>query len=541
MATLEQIAEAIKRADAAGNVEDVKALGAAYRQMQGQAQQPAAPATDPGFNPYDTGATKLTGGPGVAQPASLLDSTMATVNGISASVPFLQNITDAIGGGVSQLTGGDYGQYIQHQKDVREGYAKRAPIARAAGEFGGVVGGMGLLGATKLGAEALGMSGELGPRVLNSALSSQGYYTADQLSKGNGGLEATGYGLPALAGAGGALAGAGISALGGKVADALTSGAQRKLTSTAIAGAPASSELKSAASQMFEASTGGKPLMINDNAYFRFLGDVKQVADKFRINSDNDQQSVGLLNTLMRIADDTASGTKVDMKDLHLVRQLAGKVADSSEGRNAAFGRSVIDKMDDFIKTLKPADILGGANPQEAANSLMKGISTWHRASKVAAVEKAIARGQVAASGPEKGIRNALRSLVNGETWGTFTKAEQQAILDVVNGTPGSNLLKLLGTFGFGGNSATNGIGGAFGMMLGNTVAPGIGLVLGPAIGAVAKKGSEAMTGNLAKRALGAVATPNIPVAKQVPNLLANAGGPIDMLLRGAALSQTGR
>lgn len=46
MATLEQIAEGIRRAHAAGNAEDVRKLGAAYRQMQGDVQ-PTEPAPQP--------------------------------------------------------------------------------------------------------------------------------------------------------------------------------------------------------------------------------------------------------------------------------------------------------------------------------------------------------------------------------------------------------------------------------------------------------------------------------------------------------------
>jgi len=52
MATLEQIGEALRRADAAGNVEDAKALAAAYRQMQSSADA---------MNPYNNGAMRLTG------------------------------------------------------------------------------------------------------------------------------------------------------------------------------------------------------------------------------------------------------------------------------------------------------------------------------------------------------------------------------------------------------------------------------------------------------------------------------------------------
>lgn len=49
MATLEQIAEGIRRAHAAGNAEDVRKLGAAYRQMQAQqaAAQPSETAPEP--------------------------------------------------------------------------------------------------------------------------------------------------------------------------------------------------------------------------------------------------------------------------------------------------------------------------------------------------------------------------------------------------------------------------------------------------------------------------------------------------------------
>lgn len=173
---------------------------------------PQQPATDPGFNPYDTAATRLSGGPGVQPEQSLLDkfgnATMATVNGLSASVPFLQNTTDAIGGTIAQLTGGNYGDYVQHQKDVREGYANKAPLARVAGEVGGMIAGTGAMGASKLGAEALGLTGNFGQRVLNSGLSSAGLSTLDALSNGESGTQALTSGLVGgLTGAGLPLAG----------------------------------------------------------------------------------------------------------------------------------------------------------------------------------------------------------------------------------------------------------------------------------------------------------------------------------------------
>jgi hypothetical protein len=326
--------------------------------------------------------------------------------------------------------------------------------------------------------------------------------------------------------------------IGNAVGQAVQRGQQGAVLNAAAKAAPVASELKSAASQVFEPATGGTPLAISDNAFFRFLGGVKGVADKLRINTNLDQESVGLLEMLMQTADDVSrGGTVVDMKDLHIIRQAAQKVALSAKGRDSGFANTVIRQFDDFVQTLKPGDILGGTDPSQAANSLMKGISGWSRANKVGMIEEAIRVGQMAASGPEKGVRNALRSLVrNPETWRRFSEAEQQAIMDVVNGTGTSNLLKLIGTFGFGGNTATNGIGGAAGMMLGNTVAPGIGMVAGPILGGLAKAGSERMTGNLAQRALGAVATDGLKI---IPKVNPNQAGLLEQVLRRTALPAT--
>lgn len=151
---------------------------------------------------------------------NLLNSTLATVNGLSASVPFLQNATDAIGGGIAQLTGGDYGQYIDRQRDIREGLAQSAPLARTAGEVTGLIAAPLAAGSTRIGAEALGLTGSFGQKLLNSTISSAGLSTADALSRGQTGGDAL------IAGAQGAgvgfatpIIGAGLRAAGRAVND----------------------------------------------------------------------------------------------------------------------------------------------------------------------------------------------------------------------------------------------------------------------------------------------------------------------------------
>lgn len=154
------------------------------------------------------------------QPArpDFFTSAAATANGLSASVPFLQNVTDAIGGTVSQLTGGSYDEYVNRQKAIRDQLAQTAPLARASGEIGGLLAGTGLIASTALGKQALGMTGSFGQRVLNSGLSTAGQSTLDSLSDGKNGADVLaeagqGFGIGALlpvVGAGFRLAGRGI-------------------------------------------------------------------------------------------------------------------------------------------------------------------------------------------------------------------------------------------------------------------------------------------------------------------------------------------
>jgi len=107
----------------------------------------------------------------------------------------------------------------------------------------------------------------------------------------------------------------------------------------------------------------------------------------------------------------------------------------------------------------------------------------------------------------------------------------------VIDGTPGSNLLKLIGTFGFGGNTATNGIGGAAGMGLGALAGGPVGMVAGPVIGSLAKVGSERLTNNLANRAMGAVATEGLKI---IPKVNPNQATLLEQVLRRTALPASG-
>lgn len=517
-----------------------------------QTAMPSGPATPPaGLKPgtreyADWAAQAARAGQALPQ----VSSPEFTETQSSILDPFVQGTTfgwgdemrGAVQGVLAGMQGGDFGSVYDQTVDESRNALGRERQVNPWGSIGAEMGGA--IATTALGGKVLGpVAGAVG---FNAPATLLGRTIA-------GGLSGAGQG--ALYGAGGADGNLGDrvkgAAVGGSIGGAV--GAAIPLASNAIAqmgqrgqqaavlnaaakAAPSADDLKSSASAMFEQATGGTPLAVSDNAYMRFLGEVDAVGRKLRINQNLDPKSVGLSEMMMTIADDLArGGTVVDLKDLHLIRQAAQRVAMSSEGRDAAFANTVIGKLDDFIQTLKPADVLGGADPSQATKALFDGISTWSRANKVSLIEEAIRKGQSAASGPEKGIRNALRAatLNRPDVWRRFTAAEQQAIRDVIDGTPGSNLMKLVGTFGFGGNTATNGIGGAAGMALGGMAGGPLGMVAGPILGSAGRKVSENMTGNLAQRALAAAATDGLKV---IPALNPNQTTMLEQVLMRTAL-----
>lgn len=134
--------------------------------------------------------------PGQAPPTSyrpdLMTSTAATVNGIVNSVPFLQGASDQIMARTGQLFGGDYDQIMGDLAKKRDMIAQASPVSRVAGEVAGSIGGFGLLGKSAAGAEALGLTGNLGKQAANSALSSAAYSGLMGLSEGEGGSDLLG-------------------------------------------------------------------------------------------------------------------------------------------------------------------------------------------------------------------------------------------------------------------------------------------------------------------------------------------------------------
>jgi hypothetical protein len=484
---------------------------------------------------------------------NLIDSTLATVGGLTSSVPFLNNVSDAIlAGGQSigdAVTGQpvDFNSRFQGIQDRRQQMAQAAPLANMAGNVAGTVMGSAALGGTKLGADALGLAGKGVAPFLKAAGSTAAYEGLQGISEGQSGGELLGrMGVGGFFGGAGNLVGQGVNKAGQWVADKITKGAQNKLTGAAIQNSPVADDLFKAGSDLLDQATGGNPIQLTDNAYFRMLGDVQAATKKFRPNELNNREAVGLLQQLWQVGDELSAGTgvAVDLKDLHILRQSAQAVTQSpgASDQTKAIARIVINKMDEFIGGLRPGDIAGGADPKTAANALLKGISTWSKASKVGMIEQAIRDADTYKSGTEMGLKAAFTRLMKSGDFGRFTKIEQDAIREVAKGTTAQNALALLGRAGFslGGGGGHNVIGGFGSLALGTTALAPVFGPLAPVIAGAAsmggaaagRAGADKIATNSAQRAARIMATTGIPMAKQAPNLLAPIARPADLLTR---------
>ncbi len=539
-------------------IDDVRNYRSGVTQLQGSPGQMAAPVEPsanvewaPGQAPAPTPQpTARSGNLGM----DLLGAAASTANGMMnfpVIGPLLTNTSDAIIGTGAQLTGGDYGQTVDRLRQNRQTVNQEYPVSNLAGSIAAPVGGFTVASKAPAVAQALGATGPFWQQMANSIMSTKGLEVADNLVRGKTGMDAVG-GLDTVAmGAAGPVVGQVIGKTGDAIADAVTGARQNALTKTAIAGAPSAASLRKTGSDLFDAATGGTSPMVAPNALDRLMSSVRNATAKYRPNQNTSPKAYGLLQTVTdMIQAGKTPGTVVDFKDLHILRQTAQKVAQSSDGVDSAVGSLVIKQIDDFISTLKSADTLGNVDPTQAAGDLMKGISTWSKASKTAAIQDAIDAAETYKSGVENGLKLSFLKLMKSPDFKRFSAAEKEAIRRVAKGTTKQNIAELFGKLGFsfGGSAAHNVVGGSLGTSgLAAVLSPALGpLAIPAALGATTAAGmagrniAERIGTANANRAAQVFAAGNIPTAAQVANPLLGAKIPIELLVRGGALSSAG-
>lgn len=455
MASLQELENALRKADKAGNAEDARRLAAAIRAKRGEgAPEQSRSVLDRAHGLMQTVGEGIVGGYGDELGA-----------GAEAAL------------GYNPQTGGyfDYseplGERYERSYDVRErsreDFAERNPVIAPVAEIGGALATG--TGAARAGLTRAGRAASTAGKVGAGALEGMGYGALYGSGKAAPGERLGG---AATGAATGAAAGGALNYAGSKITDALA----RRATAKA---APSKDMLKRGADAAYDAARARNPQF---RGFDRFAREARETLV-------NEGFHPRLHRNLRVVLDEIESlGPNPDFKTLEKVRQMArasaGNFNNPSEQR---LGKMLIDGLDTFVERTAPMP------------EVKIGRELYGRFKRADMIDKAIEKAtrRAASTGSGGNIENALRQeirkiLDNPKKLAGFGQAEREAMERFVAGNRGQDLLRLGGKLspsGSGLMAALTGVGGA-----GAAGMSGNPLFLGPALGGMAAK-SMADTG----------------------------------------------
>lgn len=475
MATLEQIAEALRKADAAGNVEDARALANAYRQMQ--AQQGAEPSQDAvGYSGGDAFRSGMTQGATFGFADEILGTMMAPIEmGIDAfqGKPF--------------DPGRSWNQAVERNRQTDELQQAEDPNLAMTGQImGGVGTGASLArsGVTLMNA-AKPTVASIAPRIAAEG----GMY---------GAAHGFGSGETLEDRAWGALEGGTVGAVTGGFLGTLAGMIAGRSANKAV---PSVEELKAQAGALYDAArqSGAVAPQQATQALNQTMKGIATaeglITPTGRVNQSYPRIS-GVLNTF----DDFAAGT-MDVAQAQAVRKVLTDAAKSTEPGERRIATIMLEQFDQFLDPLAPQI----AQANQIYSRAMKGETLE------TAIELAGSRaGQFSGSGFENALRTEFRALqrqiIKGQMRG-LTEAEIDAINKVANGGPVENALRMVGKLAPTG-VVSMGMGGGVPFAIGNAFGgPGVGAAAAAGTmgaGMLARGGATAMTANNARQAVAA-------------------------------------
>jgi hypothetical protein len=411
------------------------------------------------------------------------------ISGADAGKGFGQRVSDA---------------YARSRDFAREGYKQareRSPIATTVGEVGG---GMALGGTAQRGGLSLLNAAKptYGSMIGRGAAEGAAYGGAYGFGAGEGGIEnrvdsaASGAAL-------GAVTGGATGAIGAKMAK-----------NAAVKSIPSSKALKQAGSAAYkEAEAAG--LKVTDSAFDNVVDDIYKSSSKLGLDKGLTPDSWAALDRLNAV-----KGSPKTLEELSTLREVASGARDAVKPKDQMIARGIVEKIDNFVDNLKPADVMAG-DAIKGASALNKARDLWKRGSKGQEIDTLIElaksrAGQFSGSGFENALRTEFRALdrelIKYGNKG-FTKAEVDAIRKVGRGGPVENALRYFGKLAPTG-VVSAGSGAGLGYMLGGPV----GAVAVPLAAIPARLGARAMTSANADYATALIrAGGKIPAVQQLP------------------------
>lgn len=381
-------------------------------------------------------------------------------------------------------------------------YRKQEQDLGAAGRLsadmaGALVPGLGMAGMI---GRAASVPGRIGMGALSGGLSGATYGFAE----GEGGFEnrRDNAGMQGIVGA--ALGGA-IPAIGAGVRSIAQGRAARDAIKSAAKGAPTTDELRAVGNALYkqvdDAGVQIKPQSF-DTARAEILDYLRGTTGYDELPgagslTPNTARVMGIMDEAGgRMAKEPTAA--LPFRSLDQMRRQAGAAAGNVTNKtDAAAGRAVIEKLDDFVQKLGPDDVVGG-DPEALKSAITKAREVWQRMSKSQLIDDAMERSENYLSGSASGVRNQFKNILqNKKLARQFTPAEKAALRQVTHGSTLDQLVNLAG----GGLAQLGTIGAGFGM-------GGVpGAMAGAGLAAGSRKLAEALTMRNAEIARAAIAS----------------------------------
>lgn len=353
---------------------------------------------------------------------------------LAAGIPVLGGLVDE-GNALVRSGGGlwgDYDQELAYERERQAQAAQRSPAATVINTVaGGLAGGAAMIpakayqganAAIKIG-KATGVGGVLG--------------AGEGFTRGEGGLQNRMEAMPGSAGFGAAF-GFGVPVIGkmvGGLVNAFTQKAGR---------IPTTQEIKEIARQGYERAKNAG-LVFSPETWNRVVDDIATAAQDYGIGGKLGQitkranpTTSGMVNLMEK-----SKGAAPDFMDVERMKRVAFNTDEPAAPMIGGKLKRAIDEStaDDYI----------AGNVDEGLEGINQGRENWARASRAKTIDKAVRNAQLdnatrfTQAGYEHSLRTRFKEIAKSDDFQYWPKAEQDAVLKVVNGSLGQNLLRLAG------------------------------------------------------------------------------------------------
>lgn len=430
----------------------------------------------------------------------------------AASGAFLRSLLET--GSIEQASQAAGEAYNQRLGELRQGIRDVRAEHPIAGTGAEVLGGLATGGTfAKSGLTLLNAARPTIPSmVTRGAIEGAGYGAIHGFGTGEGGVEDRARRAASGAAVGGATGGI-MGLVGGAIA-----GRQARQN------VPTTQELRKAGDAAYKAADRAGVVVANQR-FASAVDDIATAAKQAGIDRTIHPRATAALTRL-----ESEMGKQPTLKEMETLRRVLKAAAASPEADERRIAQIMIEKFDDFIGNLSPADVVAG-DAVAGSQAVREARRFWNRFRKAELIDEAVeaAALRAASTGSGGNVDNAIRQnirsiLTNRKTSRLFSEEERRLMKRVVEGGRLQNLARWLGKMSPEGNGLSLLL-----HLLGGTATGGATLPLA-GVGAASKAFADRATPMNVNALLDAVRLGQMPTAQQLT-------GPQQALLEGLLVS----